>query len=79
MEYIDVIDNTKYYFITYQASCRGTSSPVMWHDVIDESPMKFIKDVERIEESGDNRYYNFRIINTLEISRDEYDEYKYEF
>lgn len=49
---------TKYYFITYQAqNIQGGIS--VWNQVIDVSPMEFIKDVEQTESSGKQMYYNF--------------------
>lgn len=59
----------KYYFITYQATNRqGTDS--IWNQVINVSPMKFIKDIEL-----SNTYYNFVVLNTCEISVDEFKEF----
>ena len=64
----------KYYFITYQATNRQGSVSI-WNDVINESPMKFIKDIQKTEERGSNTYYNFVILNTCEISEDEFNEF----
>jgi hypothetical protein len=64
----------KYYFITYQATNRQGSVSI-WNDVINESPMKFIKDIKKIEEKGSNTYYNFVVLNTCEISEDEFNEF----
>ena len=64
----------KYYFITYQATNRQGSVSI-WNDVINESPMKFIKDIQKTEETGSNTYYNFLVINTCEISEDEFNKY----
>ena len=67
----------KYYFITYQASNRhGVIST--WQEVINVSPMEFIEyaaDTERKSEMG-NMYYNFVIINTCEISEDDFNKFK---
>ncbi len=63
----------KYYFITYQAiSGRSTS---VWNQVIEGSPMKFIKRIEATEEAGSNNYKCFAVINTCEITYDEFKEY----
>lgn len=68
----------KYYFITYQAeNYRGSTST--WNQVIEDSPMKFIKHVSDVEERGSKTYHNFVVINTCEISKDEYDEYHGQF
>lgn len=64
----------KYYFITYQATNRQGSVSI-WNDVINESPMKFIKDIQKTEEKGSNTYYNFVVLNTCEISEDEFNEF----
>jgi hypothetical protein len=65
---------TKYYFITYQATNRqGTDS--IWNQVINVSPMKFIKDIETYEQKGSNTYYNFVVLNTCEISEDEFNTF----
>lgn len=68
----------KYYFITYQANSRPGSVSI-WNQVINESPMNFIKSVQVFEENGRNTYRNFVIINTCEISENEYNEFKVEF
>lgn len=65
----------KYYFITYQAKNREGSVSI-WNEVTNQSPMKFIKEIESIEENGSNTYYNFVVINTCEISEDEFNEYE---
>jgi hypothetical protein len=64
----------KYYFITYQATNRQGSISI-WNEVINQSPMEFIKDITDIEEQGSNTYYNFVVINTCEISMDEFNKY----
>jgi hypothetical protein len=64
----------KYYFITYQATNRRGSVSI-WNDVINESPMKFIKDIESYEQKGRNTYYNFVVLNTCEISEEEFNEF----
>lgn len=69
----------KYYFITYQASNRSGSISV-WNQVIDIRPMEFIIMTGEIEGKEGNGYYNnFVIINTLEITKEEYLYYKDRF
>lgn len=68
----------KYYFITYQAKNRQGSIST-WNQVIKDSPMKFIKDVSDIEKGGSDTYRNFVVINTCEISEDEFNEYEDKF
>ena len=64
----------KYYFITYQATNKqGTRS--VWNQVIRDSPMKFIKKVAQVEYSGSRTYVNFVVINTCEITEEEFLEY----
>jgi len=68
----------KYYFITYQATNnQGLKST--WNDVTDKSPMKFIKDVQSVEELANGTYHGFVVLNTLEISEEEYKEFKCQF
>lgn len=68
----------KYYFITYQATNRQGSVST-WNQVINESPMKFIKAIESNEQRGGNVYYNFVVLNTCEISEDEFNEFNGQF
>ncbi len=37
--------------------------------------MSFIKHVESVEEKGSRTYYNFVVINTCEISEEEFNEF----
>lgn len=64
----------KYYFITYQAENRQGSTSI-WNQVIDISPMGFIKNVIEVEEAGSRTYYNFVVINTCEITKMEFEKY----
>ena len=64
----------KYYFITYQATNRQGSVSI-WNQVIKGNPMKFIKHVQGVEESGSNTYNNLVVLNTCEISEDEFNEF----
>jgi hypothetical protein len=68
----------KFYFITYQATNRQGSVSV-WNNVIYGSPMKFIKHIQSIEENGNNTYYNFVVLNTCEISKEEFNEFNGHF
>ncbi len=69
---------SKYYFITYQATNRqGTTS--CWNQVINVSPMFFIQHLAKVEEAGSQTYYNFVVINTCEISAEEYERFKDQF
>ena len=64
----------KYYFITY----RGTDNKgdiFVWNRVIKISPMEFIKRIESV----DKYYINFVILNTCEISEEEYVKYESQF
>lgn len=64
----------KYYFVTYQATNKQGGVSV-WNQLISDSPMYFIKQVENMEYEGRNNYTNFVVINTLEISEEEYYEW----
>jgi hypothetical protein len=66
----------KHYFITYQAVNRQGSKSI-WNQVINTTPMVFIKAVEEAEVSG--TYYNFVVINTCEITKEDYDKFKDRF
>jgi hypothetical protein len=68
----------KYYFITYQATNKQGSVSI-WNQVINKSPMEFIRSIQDTEEKGSNTYHNFVVINTLEISENEFYIYKYNF
>jgi len=63
-----------YYFITYQATNKQGSVSI-WNQVIDQSPMKFIKYMQDMEEKGKNTYHNFIVINTCEISETDFITY----
>ena len=68
----------KYYFITYQATnMQGSIS--IWNQVINVSPMKFIKDVEETEHLGSRTYHDFVVINTCKISKKEFQKYDGQF
>lgn len=68
----------KYYFITYQATNRQGSVSI-WNQVINKSPMKFIKDISEAERKGSNTYFNFVVINTCEITEQQFKEYEDSF
>lgn len=70
----------KYYFVTYQAT-NSQGSISKWNQVTDTSPMEFIKKVEKAEDQGTpfRRYFGFVVINTCEISEEDYIKYKDEF
>jgi len=77
---LSMIANMKYYFITYQAT-SSSGSISKWNQVICTSPMEFIKKVEKAEDHGTpfRRYFGFVVINTCEISEDDYNKYKDQF
>lgn len=68
----------RYYFITYQATNRQGSVSV-WNQVIDVSPMQFIKHVADFEERGSDTYRDFVVLNTCEITEYEFGIYKGKF
>jgi hypothetical protein len=70
----------KYYFITYQAT-NSQGSISKWNQVTDKSPMEFIKQVEEAEDQGTpyKRYFGFVVINTCEISVEDFNKYEDEF
>lgn len=68
----------KYYFITYQATNKQGSVSI-WNYVINESPMKFIKDIVSYEQMDSNTYDNFVVLNTFEISEEEFKEFEDHF
>lgn len=75
-----MIAKMEYYFITYQAT-NSSGSISKWNQVIDTSPMEFIKKVEKVEdqETPFRRYRSFVVINTCEISVDDYNKFKDQF
>lgn len=79
MDY-SMIANMKYYFITYQAT-NNEGSISRWNQVIDISPMEFIKKVEATEDGATpyRKYRSFVVINTCEISVEDYNKYEDEF
>lgn len=72
--------NMKYYFITYQAT-NNSGSISKWNQVIDTSPMEFIKKVEAAEDGGTpyRKYRSFVVINTCEISVEDYNKFEDQF
>ena len=70
----------KYYFITYQAT-NSQGSISKWNQVTDKSPMEFIKQVEAAEDQRTpfRRYFGFVVINTCEISVEDFNKYEDEF
>jgi|688.fasta_scaffold970794_3 hypothetical protein len=67
-----------YYFITYQAINRGGSISI-WNQVTMQSPMAFIKEVERVERESSDTYRNFVVLNTCVISKEDYEKFHNEF
>ena len=79
-EQTELEQEKKYYFITYRGrghSRSGNSIYSTWSECIDIPPMKFMLDVQESENRAEKSYYSsFDLINTVEISKIEYDEYK---
>lgn len=69
----------KYYFITYQGKNNRHGSISIWNEVINTSPMDFIKKVEDREYTYGQTYSNYVIINTCEITEEEFIKYKDQF
>lgn len=65
----------KYYFITYQAKSINDGSISIWNQVIMDNPMKFIIMVSDVEIKKRGHYCNFIILNTCEISEEEFLKY----
>lgn len=73
-------ERTTYRFITYGAkNLDGTSNYNYWNEVIDISPMEFIKKVENDENKGGNYYGLYHVVSACEITQKEYKEYKDNF
>ena len=68
------IEKMKYYFITYQATNRQGSVGI-WNQVINVSPMEFIKKIYDVEERGSKTYRDFVVLNTCEISEEDFNKY----
>lgn len=70
----------KYYFITYRSAIRKNPSTYsIWNQCIDISPMDFIKNLEEAELVGNGSYFCFVILNTLEITKEEFKKFKGKF
>tara|TARA_R110000772_G_C13157791_1_gene425676 strand:+ start:119 stop:334 length:216 start_codon:yes stop_codon:yes gene_type:complete len=68
----------KYYFITYLGILKGETedhNKIYWNQVIDTSPMKFIEDMN----NNDQYYRDFVIINTHEITLEEFNKWENEY
>lgn len=68
----------KYYFITYQAINKHGSVDY-WNDVIEGSPMSFIKTTAKEEKASSGNHYAFVLTNTCKISKKEFNEWKDKF
>ena len=74
----------KYYFITYEAMCntklarRSYGIKTKFNDVIDISPMKFLQDAKALEDYNSS-FTDHVITNTLEITKEEFEEFELEF
>ena len=65
----------KHYFITYQAT-NDIGHYSQWNKCINTSPMEFILKKEKSHyERGSGEFSNFVIINTLEITLDEFHQF----
>jgi len=68
----------KYYFFTLQATNRdGHDSS--WNYITDKNPIESLLKIQSAEEKGSRSYYNFVIINSFEITKEEYEKYKNKF
>lgn len=67
-----------YYFITYQGINRGGSISI-WNQVTMQTPMDFIKEIERIERESSDTYRNFVVLNTCVISKEDYEKFAGQF
>lgn len=64
----------KYYFITYSATSITSGTLIFWNACIDISPLEYI-----LKNSEDSNHTNFALINTLEITEEEFNRYVDEF
>ena len=67
-----------YYFITYAAHMIPEGMRY-WNDVIDVSPMQYIKDVEATESLAEGSFYDFVIISVLPITYAEFNKWDGQF
>jgi hypothetical protein len=72
-------NNTYEKILFYNLSGKSQGSISTWNQVIDKSPMRFIKDIQAVEENGGNRYRDFVVINTCDISEDDFIYFKDKF
>ena len=63
-----------YYFITYAAQMIP-SGIQYWNDVIDVSPMEYIKQVADTEALAEGSFHDFVMISVLPITYAEFDKW----
>lgn len=69
-----------YYFVTYQALSLNSGNIHTWCEAINEHPMDFIIEQRKAENESEDRYYSqFAIINSMEITKEQYKEYHGKF
>lgn len=67
----------KYYFVTFQAVVKETGNVETWNKVVEGSPIEELNEyINSSVKSGDDQYKDFVIINTLEITEEEFDNFK---
>lgn len=70
----------KFYFITFESKQRKDNTTVKRNDVIFVSPIEFMALInDELKNNTNSRYYDFILINSLEITKEEYLKYKDKF
>jgi len=70
----------KYYFVTYNAPANSEPFYVYYHELIKGSPLTFFIDInKKLNNDEWTRGTRVSIINTVEISKEEYEQNKDNF
>jgi len=68
----------KYYFVTYTAASMSGSAT--WNETTDKHPVQFIIDVSKAQQKSQHSHFNnFVLLNSLELTEEEYNLYNDEF
>ena len=70
----------KYYFITYEAKSRRENISQKWNHVVSISPIAVIAEQNsEARKNANSRFYDYILINSIEIIKEEYLKYKDKF
>ncbi len=72
---LDTTPDKKYYCCTFRAKSEAFKDYKIWLDIMDYHPAEYLIRWLELTEVSD-RYYDYSIINTLEITEDHYNKLK---